>query len=297
MSGVLAISSGNSLYIARYLLQDPCEGPESAMVERVVGNLGKSGMAMLISPERPRVRAASHDYSLVNHHSFDGSEEDCFQHTSLHMSFTEWQLPIDVGSRGIRDVEAYYVEAAIGVYDGKEWVADVDILEVFRHKLSRIIPKCKFRHNTALPKEELCKFVAIDSWEELLDSPPEIGIVRAHKNWQARLASAALSIQLGHETRILPDQVCWACCVALDPIPQSRAREENQQVTANDDEEVIGIPTEPVDEECSDSEMDEVVEREINRCKKRKIDEVDLMTDNKRNSGVHTLNRNVVYIL
>jgi hypothetical protein len=110
------------------------------------------------------------------------------------MSFTEWQLPIDVGSRGTRDVEAYYVEAAIGVYDHGKWVADVDINDISRHQMSRILPECILRHEREISKQELSKHVAIDGWEELLDCPPEVGVVRARGNWQARLAAAALSV-------------------------------------------------------------------------------------------------------
>lgn len=92
MIGVHAISIGNSLYIAKCLLQDPCER-SPALVERVIGNLGKPGMAMLTSPATPRSREVGYDYSLVNHYPFDGSESNCFQHTTLHMSYTDWTLP------------------------------------------------------------------------------------------------------------------------------------------------------------------------------------------------------------
>jgi hypothetical protein len=306
MRGVHAISIGNSLYIAKCLLQDPCER-STALVERVVGNLGKSGMAMLTSPAVPRVRPMTYDYSLVNHHPFDGSEANCFQHTTLHMSFTDWTLPIDTGSRGIRDIEAYYIEAAISVFDHGKWVADVNIPDIFRHQISRIIPECTIRHDSQLPKRELHKFVAIESWEELLDSPPEIGVVRTRGNWQARLAAAALSIQRGHETRILPEPVCWTCCVALPAVPKAKQQEEDRQ----DDDEHISLTNDAIGalndsdmEEDSDSDMDEVAERKqaiFMRQQKggpgRLRSDLQTLTSRNISMGVSNSNRNILYIL
>ena len=294
MNGVLAISSGNSLYVARCLLQDPCQSPSFTMIDRVVGTVGKSGMALLIHPQLPRMRPATHDYALVNHHAFDGNSEDCFWYTTLHMSFTEWTLPIDVGSRGNRDIEAYYVETAIGVYDKGKWVADVNVLDVFRHRLSRILPKCLIRHHVPLAPEGLGKLVAIDNWDELIDSPPEVAVVRAHKNWQARLATAALSLQRGHETRVLPDEVCWTCCTEL-PSLLSTTGDQDKEFHIDQDNDVIGVPSTPVNEENSDSEIDEVLADGLIRSKKRKLSEGH--KEEECIPELQQLNLNIVYIL
>jgi hypothetical protein len=143
----------------------------------------------------------------VNHDPSDGGEEDSFSETSLHISYTDWQLPIDIGARGKRDVEAHYVEAAIGVYDRGKWVADLNILDVFRHRLSQIVRTWTDHRKYPPPIDETAKFVTIDNWEELLDSPTEVGVVHARGNWQARLAAAALSIQRGHETVLLSERL------------------------------------------------------------------------------------------
>ncbi|KAF2252905.1 hypothetical protein BU26DRAFT_515325 [Trematosphaeria pertusa] len=292
MNGVLAISSGNSIYVASCLLQDPCHRRPSKTVERVVGNLGKTGMALLVCPVVPQVRSLSDDVRLVNHHPFDGSEEDSFRDTGLHLSYTEWQLPIDVGARGKRDVEAYYIEAAIGVYDRGKWVADLNILDVFRHRLSQIIPVCTQHHERPAPIEETSKFVTIDSWEELLDSPTEIGVVRARGNWQARLAAAALSIQQGHETRVVPEKTCWSCCLALEKIsPDSKKEEE----THGYDGDMFGSVPFDSDGNGSDSDTDEIVDMAARKrsCKGHVRESSD--ADRVRNS--QSLNRNIVYIL
>ena len=53
----------------------------------------------------------------------------------------------------------------------------------------------------------------IDNWDELLD-PPETGaiIIRAHKNWLARLGLVAVCVKLGFKTLLMNDQPCWPCC-------------------------------------------------------------------------------------
>ncbi|KAJ4288149.1 hypothetical protein N0V90_012166 [Kalmusia sp. IMI 367209] len=142
-------------------------------------------MSLLVSPAVPQTRDISEDLHLVNHFPFDGKEEDSFAETSLHLSFTDWQLPIDVGSRGNRDVEASYVEAAVGLYDRGKWVADLNILNVFDSTWSQIIPECKsHRSGQDPPIDDMSDFVAIDSWEELLDSPTEVGVTTDEEDVQ-----------------------------------------------------------------------------------------------------------------
>jgi hypothetical protein len=55
--------------------------------------------------------------------------------------------------------------------------------------------------------------IAIDSWEKFLDPPLEDAVVRAHRNWQARLAAIALSLQRGHPTFV------FTRVVLLDVLP------------------------------------------------------------------------------
>jgi hypothetical protein len=295
MHGVLAISSGNSIYVARCLLQDPCGDLSSGAVERVVGNLGKSGMALLVCPAVPEVRSLSDDIRLVNHHPFDGSEEDCFLHTSLHLSYTEWQLPIDVGSRGNRDIEAYYVEAAIGVYDRGNWVADLNILDIFKHRFSRFVPDCPKNHELQGPIKETSKFVSIDSWEELLDSPTEVGVVRARGNWQARLAAAALSVQRGHETRIVPTHTCWSCCLALEEVPSLNKGTDDELY--GPDTNVFGTLPRYFDEEGSDSETDEIVLTATKKTQDRSSEMGEESVEFEEYNRRKDFNRNTVYIL
>ena len=54
LSRVMAVSAGDSLYVAGVLLNDPAKVPSKA-VERVPGNIGRPGMALLIPPTNLKV--------------------------------------------------------------------------------------------------------------------------------------------------------------------------------------------------------------------------------------------------
>lgn len=300
MRGVLAISSGNSLYIAKCLLQDPAD-PTTPFghIERVIGNIGRPGMALLVSPKQPRVRSFKHNFALVNHESFDGTTEDCFALTTLHISFTDWELPLDTGVRGIRDREAYYLETAVGIFDRGEWVADINPLDIYENKLFRTLPPCQRHFEEEVRPDLLTGIVCIDNWEELLDPPPDIGVVRAKDNWQARLAAAALSIQRGHETRLLPNVVCWRCWTQLEPLKTSKKTHEDEAGLSFLEDDPIGLPVEGFDEEASDSDIDEDFRRGAMRKRKRistgdPIAEADIED---HSAFQQVLHHNIVYIL
>lgn len=70
---------------------------------------------------------------------------DCFTDTSLHLSFTEYELPVDTGTHGGRDHSAYYLESLVSVCDGQDWIADLDVLSMFRNDKVHRLPRCPFR--------------------------------------------------------------------------------------------------------------------------------------------------------
>jgi hypothetical protein len=218
LQSVMAMSSGNSLFIASSLLGDPIEFGRRCKVKRVVGNIGRPGIAMMVSPRWPMMRKFDPDkWNLINHHPFDGSKDDLFEHTTLHISYTDWEMPIEIGEHGTRDREVFFLEAPISIHDRGKWVADVDILRMFSDPKFRLLqpPECP-GHDGVDPLKitqeiEDQGFINIDSWEELLDTPLEPAVLRAQLNWQARLAAAALSVQRGHVTGVVPLTFCWSC--------------------------------------------------------------------------------------
>lgn len=212
---VMALSTRNSIYVAAALLCDPAENPNDHEIRRVEGNFGRAGIAMLIPPTEPMMREPDNDtWQLVNHADFDGRLENCFESTSLHLSFTEFELPIDIGPRGGRDHEACLIESVVSVHDRGKWVADLDILGALKSRKLRKVPfNPKCHHSGKGKVSPKFSLTSLDSWDEFLDRPTNAGIVRSHQNWLGRLAATALSVQKGYTTIILPDEICWGCVI------------------------------------------------------------------------------------
>jgi len=212
LGNVIAISSGNSIFVAAPLLCDPAIEPASHSVQRIIGNVGRSGMAFLYPPESPKIKEWDMGfYQVVRHEEFDGRLDDCFQSTTLHLSFSGYELPIDVGIHGGRFVEAFFLEAVVSVHDRGEWVADLDVLSTFDNQLFYSLtdqPACLEQAPIPMPDFSV---VTIDSWKELIDRPTQVAVLRAHGNWLARLAAASLSVKLGIPTVVFGESCCWSC--------------------------------------------------------------------------------------
>lgn len=242
---VIALSSGNSLFVSTRLLTDPYVEVAESSVTRIVGNIGQPGVNLLIPPAAsPLIRSLSTSYLAVTYAPFNGRREDNFKGTTLHMSFTSHKFPLDYGVTGIPDHQVFFVESVISIHDCGKWVADLDTLEAFRisneHRMR--IPRRRQNKTCTHPKEVLDSLLdgitSIDTWEEVLDTSSGVNIVRAHKNWPARLAASVMlsttrtivkdseemdSEELGapeseealkHERHTIlenGDDVCWVC--------------------------------------------------------------------------------------
>ena len=153
---------------------------------------------ILIPPHSQEVRERSlGDWRVVNHAPFDGKYENNFGSTSLHLAFTGYVLPIDVGERGSLTNEAHFVETVISVYEAGEWVADLDVLKAISNY------KHGWTVNVKKDMKTLPPLVSIDNWQEILDNPESSAVVRACGNEQARLAIATVASQLGYHFRII----------------------------------------------------------------------------------------------
>lgn len=212
LDNVMALSVGNSIYVAAPLLCDPSINPRSDDVRRILGNIGRSGLAFMFPPAAPKLKGWDvSSFQVVRHDVFDGQALDCFQNTSLHLGFSGYESPINVGSHGGRYTEAYFLESIVSVHDRGEWIADLDMLGMFDGPLFHCLeeqPTCKSMSAGGNPRLRL---VAIDSWKELLDKPADVAVVRAHGNWLGRLAAAAVSVSLGLPTVVFCGEGCWEC--------------------------------------------------------------------------------------
>ena len=212
LTSVMALSTADSLFVAAPLLCDPSENPRGYEVRRIMGNIGRAGVAILVPPVSPRIKTSDIDkWTLINHGEFHGTPRDFFKSTSLHLSFTGSNLPMDVGYSGKWDVEAYVLESLVSVHEGGEWVADLNVLNAFQQRFFQRLRPCD--HLTNLPSEQ--SLISIKNWTEFLDRPQRCGVVQAHGNWQARLAAMTISIMQEHSTIVVSDKFCWKCLFGI----------------------------------------------------------------------------------
>ena len=118
LSPIMALSSGNSIYVANALLQDPLKpnsyGPQG--ITRIVGNIDRPGVVMLAPPQAPLIRPDDPEsWRVINHINFDGSLENSFPETSLHLSFTEYEVPLSVPI-GAKDADVSIVDVRTRFY-------------------------------------------------------------------------------------------------------------------------------------------------------------------------------------
>ncbi|KAA6406556.1 MAG: hypothetical protein FRX48_09611 [Lasallia pustulata] len=209
---VMAMSSGDSIYVAAALLCDPSEDPPPGDIRRIAGNIGRPGIAFMVPPADPLMKEVSlSEWPQISRNDFDGQIKNCFQSTSLHLSFTGAQTSLSIGFSGAQDTDIYILETLISLHYGGKWFADLDVLKAINSLKLRRLPPCIERHGEEAQGLE-SQVTCIDNWLELVDAPEEhTSLVRAHKNWQARLAATAISIAKGYDTLVLPDKVCWRC--------------------------------------------------------------------------------------
>lgn len=223
LQGVLAMSHGDSIFVRSDLISDPDISKDCLTIHRVLGNFGRPETAFLIPPLKPRLEG--HDITLwrmIEHEPFDGKFENNFRGTSLHLSFTDFSLPVDVGSRGLRDTLVILLESVVSANDRGNHIGDLDINAIQQYmKSSSCYLETECNHDTNMSEsagdDHHRQLTSIDSWPEFFDLPETTGIFRAHGNWQARLAAAAASAQMGYKFALLPQEPpCAECLGKLD---------------------------------------------------------------------------------
>jgi hypothetical protein len=231
LGSVLAMASGNSIYVAESLLQDPSKPDRSNLpafrgIRRIHGNLDRAGIVMLVPPHAPRIREPDlKSWRTAQQANFDGLPVNLFKHTSLHLSFTDFEVPIAIVS-GAYDPEVILLEALISVHEGRQWVADLDVLGSLASRSLAIPLGCSDNCSHPPDSDSLGKGLvaelgvqlkSIGNWEELLccrDNllSTETGVARTFDNWLSRLAAAAICVQKGFTTILLPSHCSCADC-------------------------------------------------------------------------------------
>ena len=204
------------------MLCDPYDRPQPYELRRILGNVGKSGVSMLITPNEPMVRQRRPEaWSVINHSDFNGRAEDHFERTSLHLSFTKYSAPVYDGDPGSQDYQIQFLESVVSVYDSCTWVADIDILRALSDPMVLRWPQREpCQHTEALQMSSDC--VSVENWDEIIDRPAQPFVVRANGNPIARLAATAVLVQTtphkliqAARLTVCPTNLCWKCNLEL----------------------------------------------------------------------------------
>lgn len=216
LTDAVAICSDNSIFVASRLLLDPIAEVPTIPVKRITGNIGKPGFSILIPPAEPKIlQIGCRSWKVVAHENFDGKFQDSFAATSLHLSLTGYEFPIDVGVHGARDHGAFFVEAAISLHDRGKWMADLDVIKAQSSWQSASEQSvCQHTEDQRADTTIAKPLVSVDSWIEFLDLPLSDCIVRARDNAMARLAAASLAVQKSYDFRLISPSDCWICLFA-----------------------------------------------------------------------------------
>lgn len=210
---ILAVSCSNNIYASEILFSDPFEDSPAHAFRHVVGNVGKPVVVLLFSPRNTTVRKPDlENWDMVNHAPFDGRFEDNFASTSLHLSLTGYEQPVNTDDHGGRDSVVHFVEVVVSAHDRGVWHADLDLLRLATGDWTRILPAdCQHTEEQIAHTSLLASCTSIDNWYEVLDRPRNTAIVRSHRNWIARLALAAVSSPKHQQLIIASDKPCCAC--------------------------------------------------------------------------------------
>ncbi|KAH7354318.1 hypothetical protein B0T11DRAFT_126570 [Plectosphaerella cucumerina] len=229
----IALSSGNSLFIATAVTCDPIQSASESQVQHVMGNVGRPGISILVPPEMPNLKKDDLDqWRLINFTEWDGRLSNSFPESSLHVWFTGATQEIDIGIRGRQDKELVAVESVVSLHSRGERVTDLPIQaakEALRganpwirgltapDDIKLLIdarPRCPRGHDSMEFSYQHFPLTAINNWDELLHSTLDAEqdcIFLARNNWQARLAALMISLARGKKVFLLPAHVCWEC--------------------------------------------------------------------------------------
>ncbi|KIY02329.1 uncharacterized protein Z520_02467 [Fonsecaea multimorphosa CBS 102226] len=267
-----AIAAGNSIFVPESLLSDPSHCTPPYAIRRIVGNLGRPGVSLLVSPETVMVKEKTTDFRAIEHAPYDHKREDNFGATSLHLLLTGWQVPVALPCKviGNIDQDVFQVEAVVSVHDRGHWYAHIDILATLQQlRLHYVNYRCSCGSRQDQSQRE---YTSIDNFEELLDPPDGVGIFRAHNNWSARLAATCIARQTMGLRKVFilnNDEVCWACLESA--IEQKTARIDlsyNESDPENEEEngEFLESESDTEDQRAVDAEEEGEFDAEEDGC-------------------------------
>ncbi|VTT55904.1 unnamed protein product [Fusarium fujikuroi] len=218
--GTFALSSGDSIYLTSAMTMDPALVSARGEVRRVLGNLGRPEMVFLVSAAKPMLGGCDlSSWHMVDHELFDGLLLNSFTSTTLHLTLTDFEMPVDIGVRGLRDTQVVILESVVSLNDSGKHLGDLNIISCLENSTLRVDCACSPHFSS----EEVATgrnptianrvghLTSIDCWDEFFDFPLTKAIMRVSGNWQGRLAAVAAGIQKGKRVLLLPQHSCLGC--------------------------------------------------------------------------------------
>lgn len=211
------------------LVCDPWDQPNAHELRHFLGNVGRPGVTLIVPPTARMKRSSNpSSWKLISTTGFNGLPEDYFGSTSLHLSFTEYHVPVHLAGKQARDSRVFYLESYVSVHDRGEWVGDIDILKALSNpRLTRNVDACEHvqqdppvqtqrRETDPVFQVPVSALTSAETWQDVLDPPIGSSVVRTYGNWLARLAAAAMLSQdlSEHDERkviICSPHYCWQC--------------------------------------------------------------------------------------
>jgi hypothetical protein len=151
---------------------------------------------------------------------FNGLPENHFGPTSLHLSFTEYYVPVHLTGQQTQDNQLFYLESYVSIHDRGKWIGDIDILQALANpRLTRGRVECRHSRegvHASDQSENSATLLSAESWHDILDPPEEAFVVRAHGSWIARLAASSMMMQMlpGNVMQgvvVCDSDFCWPC--------------------------------------------------------------------------------------
>jgi hypothetical protein len=182
--------------------------------------LATSGLTLLTCPKTPLCRDLDIGSWRQSTTAFNGATLDDFNQTSLHLTLTDWSVPLtDTGSVGQRHSGGTHREAVVSIRDAGSWVADIDpetALAADCIEIMRPSPcSCVEAQNG---DQKIIEAQSLQSWDQVLDCPEGILVTQSRGNWMARLALISVLAQhsksLQKKVLVCPRDMCWTCARA-----------------------------------------------------------------------------------
>ncbi|ETS85041.1 hypothetical protein PFICI_03066 [Pestalotiopsis fici W106-1] len=194
---IIGLSGGDSIFVRTAILNDPENNYPDYSFTRLLGNTGKAGFSILTLPPKLMARKLDSTSWRVETKSFNGLPFDSFKQTSLHLSFTGWQMPVANSlPAGQIDADINIIEAVVSVRDAGRWVADVDIYRALSSPRLQISTTrsegCEHisegQDEVNHYEEDRDEMISIENWNQVLDQVDGSAVVRCFDNLVARLA-------------------------------------------------------------------------------------------------------------